>query len=92
MITPYYLRGFIYTVLGMAHLDLRPANIFITQNTQNQMIKENSNSEKTVSDLIFEDAYVLRLGDLGHACMYNETNWIEGESRYVWLFKLFDAI
>ena len=78
----------------MAHLDLRPANIFITQNTQNQMIKENSNSveEKTVSDLIFEDAYVLRLGDLGHACRYNETNWIEGESRYVWLFKLFDAI
>ena len=78
----------------MVHLDLRPANIFITQNTQNYAIKENVNSveEKTVSDLIFEDAYVLRLGDLGHACMYNETNWIEGESRYGWLFRLFDAI
>lgn len=77
----------------MVHLDLRPANIFITQNTQHY-VEENALSaeKKALSDLIFEGAYVLRLGDLGHACTYNETNWIEGESRYVHPFILLDAI
>ena len=77
----------------MVHLDLRPANIFITQSTRHYM-EENTNSaeKRTLSDLIFEGAYVLRLGDLGHACTYNETNWIEGESRYVPFFRLLDAI
>jgi hypothetical protein len=57
-------------------------------------MEENTNSvgKKTLSDLIFEGAYVLRLGDLGHACLYNETNWIEGESRYVHFFKSMFAI
>jgi serine/threonine protein kinase len=77
----------------MVHLDLRPANIFITQNTQHYMVENiNSAEKKTLSDLIFEGAYVLRLGDLGHACTYNETNWIEGESRCVHIFRLLDAI
>ena len=65
----------------MAHLDLRPANVFIKQNpdrsesqsqcsisaTTDKGQAQGSGSGKTVSDLLVAETYVLKLGDLGHA-------------------------
>ena len=83
----------------MAHLDLRPANVFIKQNPdrsesqsqsqcstsantdKGQAQGSGSGSGKTVCDLLVAETYVLKLGDLGHASLSEETNWIEGESR-----------
>ena len=77
----------------MAHLDLRPANVFIKQNPDRSESQcsisaatdkgqaQGAGSGKTVCDLLVAETYVLKLGDLGHASLSEETNWIEGESR-----------
>ena len=80
----------------MAHLDLRPANVFIKQNPDRSESQcsisaatdkgdkgqaQGTGSGKTVCDLLVAETYVLKLGDLGHASLSEETNWIEGESR-----------
>jgi hypothetical protein len=72
----------------MVHLDFRPANIFITQSSERvpgpmipNQVPEAVTMRKTVSDRIVSGDYSLRLGDLGHACMSSDSNWIEGEGR-----------
>ena len=77
----------------MAHLDLRPANVFIKQNPDRSESQrsisaatdkghiQGTGSGKTVCDLLVAETYVLKLGDLGHASLSEEINWIEGESR-----------
>ena len=75
---------------GMVHLDFRPANIFITHNSErvrgSQIPAQNPETVKmktkmTVSEQIVSGDYSLRLGDLGHACLCDDSNWIEGEGR-----------
>jgi serine/threonine protein kinase len=51
----------------MAHLDLRPANIFIKSNEGNN---RNLKTSKTLRELIIEEIYVLKLGDLGQVHTY----------------------
>ena len=71
----------------MAHLDLRPANIFIKQNPEMSESCFSSDREResyerrTIADLLVLEDLVLKLGDLGHVCVWDEVNWIEGESR-----------
>ena len=77
------------TLSGMAHLDLRPANIFIKQNPDigdkhlSGSCGRESSIKSTIADLLVAEDFVLKLGDLGHVCVWDETNWIEGESRYL---------
>ena len=83
----------IIVLSGMAHLDLRPANVFIKQNSDKSHAQcptsasisnssdRGNGSGKSVCDLLVAETYVLKLGDLGHVCLSEDTNWIEGESR-----------
>jgi serine/threonine protein kinase len=63
----------------MVHLDLRPANIFIKLNTES--IHLPFVNSKPLSELLAKEVYLLKLGDLGHCCLIDETSWTEGESR-----------
>ena len=74
----------------MVHLDFRPANIFIMHNSERVHGSEipahspetvTIKTKMTVSEQIVSGDYSLRLGDLGHACLCDDSNWIEGEGR-----------
>jgi hypothetical protein len=74
----------------VVHLDLRPANIFLThadsmQATHFHSYPElNSLSTDDISDGLLTGSYALRLGDFGHSCRVDEQGFIinEGETRY----------
>jgi len=78
---------------GIAHLDMRPANIFITRSAWEGSIGENQHQDISVDvtnpnptqlqNLILQGRAVLKLGDLGQACPLGETLLNEGESRYL---------
>ena len=59
----------------MAHLDLRPANIFIKQNPDigdkhlSGSCGRESSIKSTIADLLVAEDFVLKLGDLGHVCV-----------------------
>ena len=40
-----------------------------------------SSTVSTIANLLVSEDLVMKLGDLGHVCGWDETNWIEGESR-----------
>ena len=71
---------------GMAHLDLRPANIFLTTGRAHCP----DAAEEARADLpraLVEGRCLVRVGDLGHAVVADraqgaEEDWAEGESRY----------
>ena len=78
----------------MAHLDIRPANIFLT--TNKYIIEKSSttcsNSIPTLLEIvqmIIENECILKLGDFGKVCSINhdfERSWgkhEEGENRYI---------
>lgn len=68
----------------MAHLDLRPANIFISDPNCNEDIDGQNISQHDLAEKIISGEYVLKLGDLGHTSKLDETNFVEeGEGRYV---------
>jgi len=68
----------------IAHLDLRPANIFISDPNSNDDIDLHNISQSYLAEKIVSGEYILKLGDLGHASLLDETNFVEeGESRYV---------
>jgi hypothetical protein len=68
---------------GMAHLDLRPANIFISgpYDTEGNAWKYLTSSELT--DMILNGECNIKLGDLGHVTRLDENKiFEEGEDRY----------
>jgi wee1-like protein kinase len=68
----------------IAHLDLRPANIFIADPNCNDDIDLQNITQNYLAEKIVSGEYVLKLGDLGHASKLDETNFVEeGEGRYV---------
>jgi hypothetical protein len=71
-----HIRVYLYTQthlidihihIGMAHLDLRPANIFIKNEKGNNF---NLKTSKILRELLVEEIYVLKLGDLGQVYIY----------------------
>ena len=68
----------------IAHLDLRPANIFISDPNSNDDIDLHNLSQSYLAEKIVSGEYILKLGDLGHASLLDETNFVEeGEVRYL---------
>ena len=69
----------------IAHLDLRPANIFIAGPIENEevIVKSCKYSNKQVITGLLQGDYTLRLGDLGHATRIDDRKPIEeGDERY----------
>jgi len=69
----------------IAHLDLRPANVFIAGPIENEevIVKSCKYNNKQVITGILQGDYTLRLGDLGHATRIDDRKPIEeGDERY----------
>ena len=67
---------------GVAHLDIRPSNIFIINSNEHTLFDEVLSSRKVASGLQ-DGALQIRLGDLGMCCrLKDRDNAVEGESRY----------
>lgn len=69
----------------IAHLDLRPANIFISDPSYNDDdVSDQNITNSFLTEKITNGEFVLKLGDLGHASRLDETSFVEeGEGRYV---------
>lgn len=66
---------------GVAHLDIRPSNIFIGADHR-ELVDEDVSSGKLTSGLV-DGSLQMKVGDLGMCCRLNDYDAaIEGESRY----------
>ena len=75
---------------GIAHNDMRPANVFITHAPDALLSADSADPNPTeLITLLLNGRACIRLGDLGQCCRLDDTLLNEGEARYEYVVRAY---